>query len=569
VHNWIAWPQKAAPAVPTRVEAAVDVKFEGMILESEPILVSAASPRIIPVERKKSWRDYAIPAARLAWLGGFLLFFLRILIATSKLMLQSRRFALVTDPQTLAILDEARRRMRIRRGVSILSAPNLTTPALMGLIRPRILLPAKVIAEFRPSELRLIFLHELAHLRRRDVAVNWLITVLNMLHWFNPLLWLAFARLRAERELACDELVLAASEVQERREYGNTMIKLLQAYCGGAALPGVVGILEGQAPLRRRITMIAQFERKQSRTWIAVLTALILAMVCLTDAAVGQQRVGGPRQGVGGPNNPAAAQQGGPFGAEGAPAPQGPAPRFADVQQDRTAEAANEKTRAALRKVVSDVKFEQVAIGDAIDYLRDVTQLNIYVDWKATEGTGIPRDAQISLRLKNVPAGEVLRLALRETSPELHYQIESGIVVISPSPQQPVAVIKAYNVEDLTRQSDAQFIRSRETLEERLKAATEEAQREQFRAQIANVEIAAEERHTQRMQELVALIQNTVSPYVNTGMAVRSFDSKLIITADEAGHQEVANVLLMLRDRGEGAGEGQKSSKGGGGSIGQ
>jgi hypothetical protein len=70
------------------------------------------------------------------------------------------------------------------------------------------------------------------------------------------------------------------------------------------------------------------------------------------------------------------------------------------------------------------------------------------------------------------------------------------------------------------------------------------------------------------MQELVTLIQNTVAPYANTGMAVRSFDSKLIVTADEAGHQEVANVLMMLRDKVEGAGEG-KTPKGGGGSIGQ
>ena len=46
----------------------------------------------------------------------------------------------------------------------------------MGLLRPRILLPTRVVAEFQPSELRLIFLHELAHLRRGDVAVNWLIT---------------------------------------------------------------------------------------------------------------------------------------------------------------------------------------------------------------------------------------------------------------------------------------------------------------------------------------------------------------------------------------------------------
>ena len=93
----------------------------------------------------------------------------------------------------------------------------------------------------------------------------------------------------------------------------------------------------------------------------------------------------------------------------------------------------------------------------------------------------------------------------------------------------------------------------------------EQAKGTQFGQYVLN-QLQTQDAH---MQELVALIQNTVAPYANTGMAVRSFDSKLIVTADEAGHQEVANVLMMLRDRGEGAGEGQKTPRAGGGSIGQ
>ena len=143
----------------------------------------------------------------------------------------------------------------------------------------------------------------------------------------------------------------------------------------------------------------------------------------------------------------------------------------------------------------------------------------------------------------------------------------SGPLRLTPATPDPVAVIKAYNVEDLTRERDAQFSRSRETLEDRLKTATEEGAREQFRNQIANLEIGVQEYRTQRMQELVTLIQSTVAPYATTGMAVRAFDSKLIITADEGGHQEVAKVLMMLRDKGEGAIEGQKPPRAGGGAA--
>src|SRR5437762_409184 len=95
-----------------------------------------------------------------------------------------------------------------------------------------------------PQELRFVFLHELAHLKRRDIAVNWLTTILQILHWFNPLVWLAFARMRVDRELACDELALSFAAAGESKSYGGAIIKLVEGFARPAALPGLVGILE-------------------------------------------------------------------------------------------------------------------------------------------------------------------------------------------------------------------------------------------------------------------------------------------------------------------------------------
>ena len=207
-------------------------------------------------------------------------------------------------------------------------------------------------------------------------------------------------------------------------------------------------------------------------------------------------------------------------------------------------------------KDTPEVKFDNVALKDALAFIGDVTELNIHVDWRTLEGAGIGQDTAIGLRLGNVPAGEVLRLMLREVSPELRYRIETGIVVISTVVPEPVAVIKAYNVEDLTRQNDIQMARSIESAGEppegghrRCPARSVPSSRSQASMMPSNSAAAC------AMQELVALIQSTVAPYATAGMAVRSFDNKLIITADEAGHQEVAKVLMMLRDRGEGAGD--------------
>ncbi|HEV8291281.1 MAG TPA: hypothetical protein VGP94_05140, partial [Tepidisphaeraceae bacterium] len=91
--------------------------------------------------------------------------------------------------------------------------------------------------------------------------------------------------------------------------------------------------------------------------------------------------------------------------------------------------------------------------------------------------------------------------------------------------------------------------------------AADEAARNQLNRQLLDFQMMIDQTKGGRMEQLVALIQTTIAPYANSGMAVRAFDTKLIITADESGHQEVAKVLSMLRDRGEGAGDAPKPSK--------
>ena len=76
-----------------------------------------------------------------------------------------------------------------------------------GFTRPAILLPCAAL-HWGPARMRVVLLHELAHIRRRDCLVHCLAQAALALHWCNPLMWMALARLRAERERACDDLVL-------------------------------------------------------------------------------------------------------------------------------------------------------------------------------------------------------------------------------------------------------------------------------------------------------------------------------------------------------------------------
>ncbi|MHC4658315.1 MAG: LamG-like jellyroll fold domain-containing protein, partial [Planctomycetota bacterium] len=192
--------------------------------------------------------------------------------------------------EILDLLEDCKEQMGSRTVLGIVVSDKVKSPVLFGFIRPRLLLPVGIIETLRTEELRYVFLHELAHLKRCDILLGWLTSLLTILHWFNPLVWYAFYRMRVDRELACDGLALSTMNVDEPPKYGRTIVGLLERFSRVRYVPGMVGILETKVQLERRITMIAKFKKGSQRIkLLAVLLIVMMACVSLTDA----RRVGG------------------------------------------------------------------------------------------------------------------------------------------------------------------------------------------------------------------------------------------------------------------------------------
>ena len=158
------------------------------------------------------------------------------------------------------------------------------TPAVWGFWHKRLLLPDGIFDRFSAAELRHIFLHELAHIKRRDLEISWLVAVIQVLHWFNPLLWFAFGRMRADRELATDALVLAPTRDAAPRAYGETILKLIEGLSRASPLPSLVGIVESKAAIKERLGALAQNRTHIPWRWAAGAIAVGIAVVGLTDA---------------------------------------------------------------------------------------------------------------------------------------------------------------------------------------------------------------------------------------------------------------------------------------------
>ena len=199
------------------------------------------------------------------WLLGASTLLTIVLYKNTRLIGAIRRAPVLADPRALAILDDCRATMGVRRPVRTAILDDLPSPALFGLFRPKLLLPAGLAETLPDDRLRYIFLHELGHYRRRDILINWLMTLLLTLHWFNPLVWYAFYRMRADRELACDALALSHTAPGESRDYGLTILELLERQSVLRQFHGAVGILEHKSHLKRRIAHIALFQKNSYR----------------------------------------------------------------------------------------------------------------------------------------------------------------------------------------------------------------------------------------------------------------------------------------------------------------
>ena len=127
------------------------------------------------------------------------------------------------DPKLAELLIE------MKRPVRLLSSESARVPAALGFRNPAIVLPAWTLRELTAAELRPILVHELAHLRRHDDWTNLLQKAIRAVLFFHPAVWWIDARLSLEREMACDDAVLAATG--NARAYAGCLIDLLERGC--------------------------------------------------------------------------------------------------------------------------------------------------------------------------------------------------------------------------------------------------------------------------------------------------------------------------------------------------
>jgi bla regulator protein blaR1 len=219
------------------------------------------------------------------WLAGLLTLTGYTLYSQRKLIIQIRKQSRCFDRNVLRVLEDCKQIMNVVKSIAVVESSIAQSPTLFGFIRPVLLLPEKYTETLSSQQLRHIFLHELAHVKRKDILVNWLTSFVQMVHWFNPILWYAFYKMREDQEIACDELALTCLDSSETREYANTIIRLVEVYSAQKTTPGLASVLRKKSEVQRRVLMATMFEKKSIKWSVLGLSLVVtLGVVTLTGA---------------------------------------------------------------------------------------------------------------------------------------------------------------------------------------------------------------------------------------------------------------------------------------------
>ena len=239
--SWIKTPEPIATQ--NRPEVVAYRILDDTPTKSPEALILPSATWVESRETAKSWTAF-LP---LVWLFGFLALVTRVAWRNYRLSDRLRRAPPVTDSAVLALIQRCRQSAGVRQPLWVIETAEVKSPALFGALVPRLLVPAGLISRFTAAELRFIFMHELEHVRRRDIALNWIVTGVLALHWFNPIVWFAFKRLRSDREFVRDANVLRQLPPEEVLAYGNTILKLVEGFVPQSPSPGLIGILEASS----------------------------------------------------------------------------------------------------------------------------------------------------------------------------------------------------------------------------------------------------------------------------------------------------------------------------------
>ncbi len=237
-----------------------------------------------PVAAITPWFQRLSPVAwaALIWLAGVLLLSTRLLVGFVALARMRRNGQAPVDEGVAELADACAARLGLHAPPRVIVSPRVTMPCTAGWFRPVILLPDEYSTWSR-ERLEIVLLHELSHIRRMDIVPHVLSEIARVIYWFNPLVWLAAARLRSEAERATDDRVVHAGA--KPSDYAAHLLEIVRQ-SRPAWHPAPLMPLARRSEFEGRMLAILESGGNQPSARLALGTMVLIAGLSLGVASV-------------------------------------------------------------------------------------------------------------------------------------------------------------------------------------------------------------------------------------------------------------------------------------------
>lgn len=265
-----------APVLPAAVQLPLQSGTAGTVPLVPPAITAAPAspaPLVLP--------HWVLALAAGVWGLGALWMLARKLRARRALGRLVRSARPVTEETVLETLRRCREQLGLRQPVTLRASAAVFSPLVTGLVRPVILLPETAL---EPQALKCLLLHELNHVRRRDLWVRLCSMAALVIHWYNPLFHMLDRTVREVGEERCDEDVAQLLDRRERLRYGRILLQM------AAGSPGQAGpwalCLTSREALERRLNQMLHTAPIKGRRRLLALLAAAAVLACGTAAAL-------------------------------------------------------------------------------------------------------------------------------------------------------------------------------------------------------------------------------------------------------------------------------------------
>ncbi len=229
---------------------------------------------------KYSFLSMIINVIPIIWIAGLVISGIVFIIGNININYRISKSEKIEDSMIMLVLTRCKRKLRINKKIEIRVQNINASPCIYGLIKPKILVSKEFIRK-DVGVIENVFMHELSHYKRKDIVTNYILLIMTSIHWFNPFIYKFFRKMRQEMELATDEIALDKMDTEEKKQYGLTLISLLQTYEAGRLGTKMLCVTDDNKNMERRIRKIKASTtlRKYKISSVILITLIIICTI--------------------------------------------------------------------------------------------------------------------------------------------------------------------------------------------------------------------------------------------------------------------------------------------------